>query len=66
MARKIINRKCSKCFPNNKYLKLYKLKSNLVNYLDDTLVSSVDFTHEDENVFLGFNVSVFETLKDVY
>ncbi len=49
---------------NNKYLKLYKLKSNLVNYLDDTLVSSVDFTHEDENVFLGFNASVFETLKD--
>ena len=36
----------------------------MVNYLDDTLVSSVDFTHEDENVFLGFNASVFETLKD--
>ena len=51
---------------NDKYLKLYKLKSNLVDYNQDTLESSLDFTHEDEDMFLGFNASVFETLKDNY
>ena len=51
---------------NDKYLKLYKLKSNLVDYNQDTLESSIDFTHEDEDLFLGLNASVFETLKDSY
>ena len=48
---------------NDKYLKLYKLKSNLVDYNQDTLESSIDFTHEDEDLFLGLNTSVFETTK---
>ncbi len=51
---------------NDKYLKLYKLKSNLVDYNQDTLESSLDFTHEDEDMFIGLNASVFETLKDNY
>ena len=51
---------------NNKYLKLYKLKSNLVDFNQDTLESSLDFTHEDEDIFFGLNASVFETLKDDY
>ena len=51
---------------NNKYLKLYKLKSNLVDFNQDTLESSLDFTHQDEDIFLGLNASVFETLKDDY
>ena len=51
---------------NDKYLKLYKLKSNLVDYNQDTLESSIDFTHEDEDIFFGLNASIFETLKDNY
>ena len=46
---------------NNKYLKLYKLKSNLVDFNQDTLESSLDFTHQDEDIFFGLNASVFET-----
>ena len=30
-----------------------KLKSNLVDYNQDTLESSLDFTHEDEDMFIG-------------
>ena len=51
---------------NDKYLKLYKLKSNLVDFNQDTLESSLDFSHEDGDVFFGLNASVFETLKDTY
>ncbi len=51
---------------NDKYLKLYKLKSNLVDYNLDTLENSLDFSHEDEDIFFGFNASVFETLKENY
>ena len=51
---------------NDKYLKLYKLKSNLVDYNQDTLESSLDFTHEDGDVFFGLNASIFESLKESY
>ena len=46
-----------------KYLKLYKIKSNLVNYDTDTLENTLDFTHEDDNLFLGLKASAFETLS---
>ena len=51
---------------NDKYLKLYKLKSNLVDFNQDTLQTSLDFSHEDGNIFFGLNASVFETLKEDY
>ena len=51
---------------DDKYLKLYKIKSDLVDYSTSTLVNSVDFTKDDENIFLGFNASIYETLKDEY
>ena len=51
---------------NDKYLKTYKIKSNLVNYEQDTLTSSLNFTHEDEDLFFGVNASVYETLKSSY
>tara|TARA_B100001057_G_scaffold495549_2_gene594830 strand:+ start:2089 stop:4488 length:2400 start_codon:yes stop_codon:yes gene_type:complete len=51
---------------NDKYLKLYKLKSNLVDYKLDTLENSIDFSYEDEDLFLGVNASMYETLKDDY
>ena len=51
---------------NDKYLKLYKIKSNLVYYSNDTLESSLNFTHEKNDLFFGLNASVYETLKDSY
>ncbi len=51
---------------NDKYLKLYKIKSNLVDYNKDTLESSIDFTREDEDMFFGMNASIYETLKSSY
>ena len=51
---------------NDKYLKLYKIDSNLVNYNTETLENSINFYHERENLFFGLNASVFETLKSNY
>ena len=51
---------------NDKYLKLYKIKSELVDYNTDTLESSLDFVHQEDDMFLGFNASIYETLKDSY
>ena len=51
---------------NDKYLKLYKIKSNLVDYNNETLESSLNFTHEKEDIFFGLNASVYETLKSDY
>ncbi|MDC2987083.1 hypothetical protein OAY20_03185 [Candidatus Pelagibacter bacterium] len=51
---------------NDKYLKLYRVKSNLVDYEKDNLESMLNFTHENEDLFLGVNAAVYETLKDTY
>ena len=51
---------------NDKYLKLYKIKSNLVDYNNDTLESSVNFTHQKDGLFFGFEASIYETLKENY
>ena len=51
---------------DDKYLKLYKIKSNLVDYNKNYLESSLDFTHESDDFFLGLNASIFETLKENY
>ena len=51
---------------NDKYLKLYRIKSNLVDYNKDTLESSLNFTHESDDIFFGLNASVYETLKENY
>ena len=51
---------------NDKYLKLYKIDSNLVNYDTETLENSFKFTQERENLFFGLNMSVYETLKNNY
>ena len=51
---------------DDKYLKLYKIKSNLVDYNQDNLETSINFTHSNEDLFFGFNASVFETLKGNY
>ncbi len=49
----------------DKYLKLYRIKSNLVDYNEDTLENSLDFTHEDENLFFGFKMASYETIKTI-
>jgi LPS-assembly protein len=51
---------------DDKYLKLYKIKSNLVDYNETILKNSIDYTHENENIFFGFNSSVYETLNEDY
>ena len=51
---------------NDKYLKLYKIKSNLVDFNTDTLENSIDFTHNNEDLFFGINATAFETLKEDY
>tara|TARA_B100000959_G_scaffold7230_1_gene7379 strand:+ start:2705 stop:5017 length:2313 start_codon:yes stop_codon:yes gene_type:complete len=51
---------------NDKYLKLYKIKSNLVEYERDILENSFNFNRQNENSFLGFKASSYETLKDGY
>ena len=51
---------------NDKYLKLYKIESNLVDYNSNTLTNSINFTKESENVFFGFNSSIYETLNENY
>ena len=51
---------------NDKYLKLYKINSNLVDYNKDTLENQINFTHEKDDLFFGINASMFETLKESY
>ncbi len=51
---------------NDKYLKLYKIKSNLVDYNTDTLKNTLDFTREKDDLFFGFNSSIYETLDETY
>jgi LPS-assembly protein len=51
---------------NDKYLKLYKLDSDLVDYNSSTLENSVDFTYENDDLFFGFNSSIYETLREDY
>ena len=51
---------------NDKYLKLYKIQSNLVDYNEDLLENSISFSHSEDDLFFGLNASVFETLKNDY
>jgi LPS-assembly protein len=51
---------------NDKYLKLYKIKSNLVDHAEEALENSIDYTYAKEDLFLGFNASIYETLSENY
>ena len=48
---------------DDKYLKLYKVNSNLVDYNTDTLKNTLEFTSEKDDMFFGFNASVYEMLN---
>ncbi len=51
---------------NNKYLKLYKIKSNLVDYNKDVLENEINFTHTKDDLFFGLQANLYETLNDKY
>ena len=51
---------------DDKYLKLYKVNSNLVDYNTNTLENSISFTNDSENNFFGIDASIFETLNESY
>ncbi len=49
---------------NKKYLKLYKIKNNLVDYQNDRLENSLNFSHEYEDLFFGLQASAYEDLTE--
>jgi len=51
---------------HDKYLKLYKINTSLVDQETDALNNSLNFNHENENLFVGLQASMYETLKDDY
>ncbi len=53
---------------DRKYLKLYKIDSNLVDHETSTLENTIDFNHfNDENNFsINLQAAVYRTLKDSY
>ncbi len=51
---------------NDKYLKLYKIESNLVDYNKDVLENSIDFSYTNDDSFLGIKSSIYETLNSSY
>jgi len=51
---------------NDKYFKLYKIDTELINEDIDVLNNSLDFSHSDDNKFFGINFSMYETLKSPY
>jgi len=53
---------------DRKYLKLYKIDSNLVNYGTEVLENSIDYSviNEDKNHFFSLNASAYRSLADNY
>ncbi len=48
---------------DDKYLKKYKIISNLVEYDESVLENSINYSYVNEDTFFGFNTSVYETLS---
>jgi len=51
---------------DDKYLKLYKIDSNLVDYNSNILENTLNYTYENDQTFFGLNASIYESLKDDY
>ena len=51
---------------NDKYLKLYKIKSNLVDFNSNTLDNSISFTRENDDSYFGLNASIYESISEDY
>ena len=51
---------------NDKYFKLYKIDTELINKDIDTLKNTLSFQHSNDKIFFGFDMGVYETLKNAY
>ncbi len=53
---------------DKKYLKLYKIESDLIEYETETLENYLDFNHynNEKNLSLAFKASSYRTLKESY
>ena len=51
---------------HDKYLKLYKVNSELVDHNTEILENSLEYTYLNDDLFFGFNSSVFEKLNKNY
>ena len=51
---------------DDKYLKLYDVKSRLIDNATDNLESYISFEHENEDIFVGMKATIYETLKEDY
>ena len=53
---------------DKKYLKLYKIDSNLVNYETEVLENFIDYSviDDEKNHFYSLNASAYRTLADSY
>ena len=51
---------------NRKFLKLYRINTDIVDYETDSLENTLDFSHENEDLFFGLKTSAYKTLKDTY
>ena len=51
---------------NDKYLKLYKINTDLVDSEINTLENSISFTHSSDDFFFGASASSYETLTESY
>ena len=51
---------------NDKYLKLYKIETDLIDYNQDYLENSINYTKTSNDYFFSFDGSIHETLKADY
>ena len=51
---------------NDKYLKLYKIDTDLIDYNQNYLENSINFSHTSAEYFLSLDASVYETLNENY
>jgi LPS-assembly protein len=53
---------------NKKYLKLYKIESNLINYETETLENYINFDsiNDEKSFLLSLNATNFRSISDVY
>lgn len=51
---------------NDKYLKAYKIKTDLAEYEETKLENSIEFSHSDEDLLFDLNLYAYETLEEGY
>ncbi len=51
---------------NDKYLKLYKVKTDLIDYNQNYLENSLNLSHSSDDFFLSLDALIYENLKESY